>query len=711
MPPMSWDQVKCSEGLFEALPQSMLQCYVVFNDLFHSRHVTMIQGLSLLTSYANVGFVLGMMGPPDISLIWRGVFMTFVVVNVLLRSLALSFVTIIDNDVAMDGTGHFSYLYLAGSFVVTAVFVFGLQRKEVNLASIILTLIAFMCPVDISQFTVLKTAQPFSPQLPFAMVRYCEIIWICVWFANYQVRDCVMSTQVTYMEIVANRSGRAERSLFTTSGWRGEVSGNHSIANHTLEPVLQDEDATRWLIYPKHESYGPAGTLDPDLVRVERTFPFNMGALLVIVISFNMFTYLLSCVMARKKTDATPKQLKEMLQGSEITSLTSCCRSNEAEKMRKMGMRTIGLLDDEEDDADEQDTDNLPEHKKAKQEAERVQREQLEKGRDATEALNKLLAAISEGKIDVRQFTDSDTRDKVEKYARANHLEEKLWWTQEPEPEPEPEPEEAEVEAVPASIPASLRHLWPDASAVRGLQPAYAWPSLEALRGTQSGDVSPVSRLRSQTEQNLEERAVALLQARTRSKQRDSQLAQAEREDTSSSMSPAAAAATPFAAAAKAIIAGQGRQPTQRLFSVVPTEQATQDREEDGGTQREHEVAAAVTEGQGASARRGARRRGRPGNSGGSGNLAAPTPGAAKQDVAGRDAAAKPEPETQEPAARPEPGPGGPGPAPRRLQQQQGQARAPSGAVSHARALLARAQAVQAMQDATQATSEPSQRE
>ena len=40
---MSWDQTKASEGLFEALPQSMLQAYVVIYNLYYGYEVTTLQ--------------------------------------------------------------------------------------------------------------------------------------------------------------------------------------------------------------------------------------------------------------------------------------------------------------------------------------------------------------------------------------------------------------------------------------------------------------------------------------------------------------------------------------------------------------------------------------------------------------------------------------------------------------------------------------------
>eukprot|EP01048_Picozoa_sp_COSAG05_P016200 COSAG05_NODE_2055_length_3632_cov_6.156526_3_plen_86_part_00 len=41
LPPMSFDQIKCAEGVFEALPQSMIQSFVVMPlfEYFSTMHV------------------------------------------------------------------------------------------------------------------------------------------------------------------------------------------------------------------------------------------------------------------------------------------------------------------------------------------------------------------------------------------------------------------------------------------------------------------------------------------------------------------------------------------------------------------------------------------------------------------------------------------------------------------------------------------------
>ena len=195
-PPMSFDQVKCAEGIFEALPQSMLQAFVVITDLYYGREVTMLQFVSLFFSYGATAGVLGLMGPPDIDMAWRAAFIFFCFVNVMLRSFSFGFFSISMWELDWFGDTdseklQWTVFVFVGSYLTTAFFVFKLQKKKFSLSTVILTFIAFICPVDISQFTILKTAQPRSPQLPFAIVRYSEIIFCCALFASFQANECV----------------------------------------------------------------------------------------------------------------------------------------------------------------------------------------------------------------------------------------------------------------------------------------------------------------------------------------------------------------------------------------------------------------------------------------------------------------------------------------------------------------------------------------
>jgi hypothetical protein len=89
--------------------------------------------------------------------------------------------------------------------------------------------------------------------------------------------------------------------------------------------VISGEEPSRqrWIMYDTYPSYG---RWPEDVVHVEQVFPFNIGAVLAITILLNVFTYLISVVYPRKLIDPMPLQLKQLLQGSEMTTLTACCK-------------------------------------------------------------------------------------------------------------------------------------------------------------------------------------------------------------------------------------------------------------------------------------------------------------------------------------------------------------------------------------------------
>ena len=131
------DQTKAAEGLFEALPQSMLQAYVVIHDMYNGYEVTPLQVLSLFSSYVSCAIVFFLMGD-NINTAWRALFSAYVFVNVVLRSATISFVLVI--------LVHWEYrlLYVVSSMLMTSFFLFVLQKKKVSLSSIILNIIVFL---------------------------------------------------------------------------------------------------------------------------------------------------------------------------------------------------------------------------------------------------------------------------------------------------------------------------------------------------------------------------------------------------------------------------------------------------------------------------------------------------------------------------------------------------------------------------------------
>jgi hypothetical protein len=345
MPPMTLDQTKCAEGVFEALPQSMLQAFVVINDMMKGRDVTVVQAASLLTSYGNVAVVLGLMGPPDITISWRVIFMTFVVVNVVLRSISFSFLAIMLERTAFgQELGPWATVLCLGvSYLVTLLFVFGLQRKKIGIPSFILSIIAFMCAVDISQFTVLKTAQPMTAQLPFAIVRYLEICIICYWYASYQEYECLLRDGVQAIDILRSDGSRNVSVSSSHEMWQNGSSQDGGCLLHLVESIsaatshvschkmeLDKRTITgnnRWVFFDNPAVYGRLSSAD---VAASALFPFNVASVLSILIMLNIITYVLCNVIPYKMIDSTPKGLRRLWEGSEVKSLTKCCVSNTA---------------------------------------------------------------------------------------------------------------------------------------------------------------------------------------------------------------------------------------------------------------------------------------------------------------------------------------------------------------------------------------------
>ena len=142
------------------------------------------------------------MGPPDISIPWRVCFIVFIVVNVFLRSISMAFAGIMMWESGYTWAGHKVLPIIAmviGSYAVTLLFVFKLQGKHLTISTLILSFIMWLSPVEIDEFTVLKTAMPRSPQLPFALVRYAEIIACCAFFAATQSTECRLRSSVDWL--------------------------------------------------------------------------------------------------------------------------------------------------------------------------------------------------------------------------------------------------------------------------------------------------------------------------------------------------------------------------------------------------------------------------------------------------------------------------------------------------------------------------------
>ena len=110
----------------------------MFNDLYYGRTVLLIQVVSLLSSYVTCAVVFFTMGD-SIEVFWRGLFAFYVFLNVILRSLTISFMAVLLEE--MTGEWWPFLLYLISSFLATSFLLFVLQRKRPNLANLILNLI------------------------------------------------------------------------------------------------------------------------------------------------------------------------------------------------------------------------------------------------------------------------------------------------------------------------------------------------------------------------------------------------------------------------------------------------------------------------------------------------------------------------------------------------------------------------------------------
>ena len=325
-PPMSMDQVKCAEGVFEAVPQSILQAFVVIADLTQGLPVGRVQVASLFTSWFNIAGVLGMMGPPDISELWRVTFMMFVSLNVVLRSLSFAFMFILIlqdaneldfGDNLEDVPRHWNVgIYMLGSYLTTCFFIFvvGGQSPR-SIPMFIVSLIALIVPLDMSKFTIVKAAQPQPAQLPFAFVRFAEIGYACWWFASQQDYHCVSSEP-----IVCSNSTIQPTGLY------------QAFANTT---TLQAGGTTQWVFY---ESEPAVGAFGATAVHVQHNFPFNIASVLTFLLMLNITTYVICAALPYKSIDSVPAGFKRLWFGNDTQRVRDvvgrgkelCCRGKRA---------------------------------------------------------------------------------------------------------------------------------------------------------------------------------------------------------------------------------------------------------------------------------------------------------------------------------------------------------------------------------------------
>eukprot|EP01051_Picozoa_sp_SAG22_P002869 SAG22_NODE_133_length_18379_cov_34.571937_2_plen_832_part_00 len=192
-PPASYYQVKLVEGIFEALPQAILQTYVFVDDLASGGTVTLLRMVSLTTSYLSFAGSLATMGI-RIRGWWRSTFFGLCLSQALLRAFSITAFALLSN------AGPLFWLYLIFSFGATFFFVVVVQARRNNgemvafhcsFSTIVVSWIAFFVPIELDSFAVLRSAQPRAAKLPFFAFRFIEMFVFClVFWVKWEDAQC-----------------------------------------------------------------------------------------------------------------------------------------------------------------------------------------------------------------------------------------------------------------------------------------------------------------------------------------------------------------------------------------------------------------------------------------------------------------------------------------------------------------------------------------
>lgn len=187
-PRASYYQVKLVEGIFEALPQAILQTYVFVDDLASGGTVTLLRIISLTTSYLSFSASLATMGI-RIRGWWRSTFFGLCLSQALLRAFSITALALLTNG------GAIFWLYMVFSSAATFFFVAVLQNWEAfhcGLSTTVISWIAFFVPIELDSFAVLRSAQPRAAKLPFFAFRFTEMFVFClIFWLKYDDAQCV----------------------------------------------------------------------------------------------------------------------------------------------------------------------------------------------------------------------------------------------------------------------------------------------------------------------------------------------------------------------------------------------------------------------------------------------------------------------------------------------------------------------------------------
>jgi hypothetical protein len=253
--PASFDQVKLIEGMFEGLPQAILQTYLAVQDinLGKAEDINNVRILSLFTSYMSFATSMGSMGM-RIQPVWRGAFMFYVLTQVVMRSVTLTYFVfqVVESTNTIftlnQAAGWYLWLYLATTWWMTVLFDFVNHKKGIGKSNLVPTwsglfscMFAFMVPVNLQEFTVLKTAMPKAAPLPFFVFRQLEMMAIGVWFVHnvYCESEPLPTTGLTSMD---------ERDAI---GWGGDCSLQTMESICTI-PFDIDSADSKWQVELGH---------------------------------------------------------------------------------------------------------------------------------------------------------------------------------------------------------------------------------------------------------------------------------------------------------------------------------------------------------------------------------------------------------------------------------------------------------------------------
>ena len=199
-PPPGFDAARIAEGLFESVPQSLLQAYSAVEDMYAGNQVSNALMLSIFTSFVTLGLSVATLGRAAAPL-WRLSFFLFAVVQAMLRTFTLSAVLVVimrKSVLAYAGwQGKLIGCTLNGALCFCSVLVSVLAMRQRghemrDVRSWAFGAVRFMIPIDVDKFTALKGVEPEPPHVRFMLWRTLELI-SCAVFAIENIEFAAQS--------------------------------------------------------------------------------------------------------------------------------------------------------------------------------------------------------------------------------------------------------------------------------------------------------------------------------------------------------------------------------------------------------------------------------------------------------------------------------------------------------------------------------------